>query len=90
MKLKVKLLDSMTKVLPRENLPVTREYCFGSALRGEVFAFQLAFTTDEDRAENIKIELSGPLAAHTRTSGQFEAEYTSFCNWYSAFQAFRA
>ena len=66
MKLKVKLLDSMTKVLPRENLPVTREYCFGSALRGEVFAFQLAFTTDEDRAENIKIELSGPLAAHTR------------------------
>ena len=65
MKLKVKLLDSMTKVLPREKLPITREYCYGSALRGEVFSFQLAFTTDEDRAENVKIELSGPLAVHT-------------------------
>ncbi len=64
--LHLKLLDSMTKVLPREKLPVTREYLCGSALRGEVFAFQLAFTACADRVGNIGVELTGPLAGFTR------------------------
>ncbi len=66
MKLRTKLLDSMTKVLPRETLPVTREYHYGSALQGEFFSFQLAFTAIQERVENIKIELTGPLAEFTR------------------------
>ncbi|MBQ9777210.1 MAG: hypothetical protein IJW17_14375, partial [Lentisphaeria bacterium] len=63
MDLHVKLLDSMTKVMPTAKLPVSRELLRGSALRGEVYAFQLAYRCSEGRLENVHVELESPLAA---------------------------
>ena len=66
MDLNIKLLDSMTKVMPTSKLPVCREYLRGSALRGEVFSFQAAYNCPEGRIEEIQIEVTGPLAEYTR------------------------
>ena len=61
-----KLLDSMTKALPVAALPVSREYRCGSALRGEVFAFQLAYRSGSEKLDGIRIETEGELAAALR------------------------
>ncbi|MBO5307752.1 MAG: DUF4091 domain-containing protein [Lentisphaeria bacterium] len=76
MDLHVKLLDSMTKVMPTAKLPVSRELLRGSALRGEVYAFQLAYRCSEGRLENVRVELESPLAActHIRSVGLIPAE----------------
>ena len=76
MDLHVKLLDSMTKVMPEAKLPVSRELLRGSALRGEVYSFQLAYRCSAGRLPDVRFELEGPLApyTHTRVVGLIPAE----------------
>ena len=67
MELSAKLLDGMTKVMPVAQLPIGRELLRGSALRGEVYSFQLAYRCSAGRLDKVRFELSGPLAEYTHT-----------------------
>jgi hypothetical protein len=80
MDLHVKLLDSMTKVMPEAKLPISRELLRGSALRGEVYSFQLAYRCSSGRLPDVRFELEGPLApyTHTRVIGLIPAEMLNY------------
>lgn len=67
MTLQLKLLPSTVKVMPgeREPAPEIAAYTAGSALRGEVFAFQLAYSSGREFVEAARFRFESPLAEFT-------------------------
>jgi len=79
MKLKLKLISSLTKVMPNATTPQERSFDTATALQDEVFSFQVAYYA-EKHYTGINYHLSSPLDAYItlRQTGLVPAQ---LLNW---------
>ncbi len=79
MKLRMKLVSSLTKVMPWEKVPAEREFTAATALRGEVFSFQAAYYS-ENHCPDMALRLESPLLEHL-TARQVGLVPAQLLNW---------